>query len=112
MSSPITITPAAAKRIGELIAREQKPDQVLRFRVYILGGGCSGFQYGFGFEDELLEHDQIFPFANFALVVDEISLQYLQGATVNYLSDLMGNRFVVDNPNAKTTCGCGSSFSV
>lgn len=81
-------------------------------RVYITGGGCSGFQYGFKFDDKSIEGDSEVEKLGVKLVVDPMSYQYLIGATVDYLEDLQGSRFIIHNPNAKTTCGCGSSFSV
>ncbi len=80
-------------------------------RVYIEGGGCSGFQYGFEFEDDLQDDDTVVENNGVKLVVDPLSLQYLTGASIDYLEDLQGSRFVVSNPNASSTCGCGSSFS-
>ncbi len=100
----------AAKKVSDLI-KEEKNDQ-LKLRVYITGGGCSGFSYGFTFDDKYKEGDSGVVKDGVELVVDPMSYQYLVGATVDYLEDLQGSRFIIHNPNAKTTCGCGSSFSV
>ncbi len=107
---PVTLSDAAARKIRELIAEEGNPALVLR--VYISGGGCSGFQYGFSFDEGAQEDDLAVESGGVRVVIDPISLQYLQGATVDYRESLSGAQFVVSgNPNAKTTCGCGSSFS-
>ncbi len=100
----------AAKKVSDLI-KEEKNDK-LKLRVYITGGGCSGFSYGFTFDEEYKEGDSGVEKDGVELVVDPMSYQYLIGATVDYLEDLQGSRFIIHNPNAKTTCGCGSSFSV
>jgi iron-sulfur cluster insertion protein len=100
----------AATKVAMLI--EEEKNKKLKLRVYITGGGCSGFSYGFTFDDKLKEGDSSVAKAGVQLVVDPMSYQYLVGATVDYLEDLQGARFIIHNPNAKTTCGCGSSFSV
>jgi iron-sulfur cluster insertion protein len=100
----------AAKKVSLLIAEEKKPD--LKLRVYITGGGCSGFSYGFTFDEEIKEGDSYVETDGVSMLVDPMSYQYLAGATVDYLEDLQGARFIINNPNAKTTCGCGSSFSI
>nr|QSG30273.1 iron-sulfur cluster insertion protein ErpA [Actinobacillus pleuropneumoniae serovar 19] len=107
---PLTFTDAAAKKVKSLIEGEDNPN--LRLRVYITGGGCSGFQYGFTFDDQINEGDLTIENQNVGLVVDPMSLQYLIGGTVDYTEGLDGSRFVVNNPNATSTCGCGSSFSI
>lgn len=107
---PLQFTDAAAVKVKALIADEDNPE--LKLRVYITGGGCSGFQYGFTFDDKVNEDDLVIEKQGVALVVDPMSLQYLVGGSVDYTEGLEGSRFVVSNPNAKTTCGCGSSFSV
>lgn len=107
---PLDFTEAAAAKVGGLIEEEQNPD--LKLRVYITGGGCSGFSYGFTFDEELAEDDTVVTKGNVTLLVDSMSFQYLVGAKIDYLEDLQGARFVIENPNAATTCGCGSSFSV
>ena len=107
---PLQFTDAAAKKVKILIADEENPN--LRLRVYITCGGCSGFQYGFTFDDAINDGDMTIEKEGVALVVDPMSLQYLVGGCVDYTEGLEGSRFIVTNPNAKTTCGCGSSFSI
>jgi iron-sulfur cluster insertion protein len=107
--APIDFTAAAAAKVRELIREEGNP--ALKLRVYIQGGGCSGFQYGFEFDDQQSEDDLALVTDEVTLVVDPLSLQYLVGAQVDYTESLHGAQFVIRNPNAKTTCGCGSSFS-
>jgi len=106
----LTFTTAAAKKVGGMIEEEGNPN--LKLRVYIQGGGCSGFQYGFSFDEEINEGDEVVVTDGVTLVVDPMSLQYLEGAEVDYTEGLQGAQFIVRNPNATTTCGCGSSFSV
>ena len=108
--SSILLTNDAARKVGELITKER--DQSLMLRVYIEGGGCSGFQYGFELDAEENDDDTIVQNAGIKMVVDALSYQYLLGSEVDYKEDLMGARFIVSNPNASTTCGCGASFSV
>ncbi|MBE2897909.1 iron-sulfur cluster insertion protein ErpA [Pasteurellaceae bacterium TAE3-ERU1] len=107
---PLTFTDAAANKVKALIADEENPN--LKLRVYITGGGCSGFQYGFTFDEKVNDGDLTIEKNGVALVIDPMSLQYLIGGTVDYTEGLEGSRFIVDNPNATTTCGCGSSFSI
>lgn len=109
-SMPLIFTDAAAKKVKQLVLEEENPN--LRLRVYITGGGCSGFQYGFTFDEKLNEDDLQIEKEGVFLVVDPMSLQYLIGGTIDYTEGLQGSRFIVHNPNATTTCGCGSSFSV
>ena len=106
----LVFTPAAAAKVGELIRAEGNAD--LKLRVYIQGGGCSGFQYGFEFDENRAEDDVAVERDGVVLLVDPLSLQYLHGAEVDYSESLHGAQFVIRNPNAKTTCGCGSSFAV
>jgi len=108
--SPIIFTQAASRKAQELISDED--NAALKLRVYVTGGGCSGFQYGFTFDEKLAEDDLVIEKEGVSLVVDSLSFQYLAGSRVDYKEDLDGSRFVVDNPNATTTCGCGSSFSL
>ncbi len=108
--TPIIFTDSAAAKVAELLAEEENPD--LKLRVYITGGGCSGFQYGFTFDDEMAEDDTLIEKNGVQVLIDAMSLQYLKGAEIDYKDDLSGARFVIRNPNAKTTCGCGSSFAV
>ncbi|GBK57741.1 iron-sulfur cluster insertion protein [Edwardsiella piscicida] len=110
MAVPLQFTDAAANKVKSLIADEDNPN--LKLRVYITGGGCSGFQYGFTFDDKVNDGDMTIENQGAALVVDAMSLQYLVGGAVDYTEGLEGSRFIVNNPNAKTTCGCGSSFSI
>ncbi|MEJ6558541.1 MAG: iron-sulfur cluster insertion protein ErpA [Candidatus Thioglobus sp.] len=109
-SADIIFSDNAANKVSTLIKEEKNDD--LRLRVYITGGGCSGFSYGFTFDQEHKEGDSGVEKNGVQLVIDPMSYQYLIGATVDYLEDLQGSRFIIHNPNAKTTCGCGSSFSV
>lgn len=118
---PIVITEKAAHKIGELITEEENLQ--LKLRVFITGGGCSGFQYGFSFDETINEDDTLitkttvkkdagdYDPINVQLLVDPMSLVYLVGAEIDYKSDLTGEQFIIRNPNAKTTCGCGSSFA-
>ncbi|MEM1155749.1 MAG: iron-sulfur cluster insertion protein ErpA [Pseudomonadota bacterium] len=108
--SSINLSANAVKKVRELVAEEENP--ALKLRVYITGGGCSGFQYGFSFEEEAAEDDMAVERDGVTLVVDPMSFQYLAGSEVDYLEGLEGSRFVVNNPNAATTCGCGASFSI
>ena len=108
--APLLFTAAAAGKVRELIAEEGNPG--LKLRVYISGGGCSGFQYGFTFDEARAEDDFAVDKEGVTLLVDPLSLQYLAGAEIDYSESLSGAQFVIRNPNAKTTCGCGSSFSV
>ena len=105
--SYISISANAAKRVGQLMS-----DSDLGLRVYVEGGGCSGFQYGFQLEKEQQDDDVLIEKNGITLLVDSLSIQYLMGAQVDYIDDLIGARFFISNPNASTTCGCGSSFSI
>ena len=108
--TPIVFTNAAARKVHELIQEEDNPDLMLR--VFVSGGGCSGFQYGFTFDEKKEEGDSSVENHGVTLVVDPMSVQYLMGAEIDYKEDLQGAQFVIRNPNATTTCGCGSSFTV
>ena len=110
IESPLNFTDQAAAKVKTLIEDEGNPDLMLR--VYVTGGGCSGFQYGFTFEEAESDGDTRIVNDGVVLLVDPMSYQYLIGAEVDYKDDLEGARFVINNPNAQTTCGCGSSFSV
>ena len=110
MTTGVTFSDAAANKVRQLIAEEKNPD--LNLRIYISGGGCSGFQYGFSFDEKVGEGDVTIQNGDVMLVIDPMSYQYLVGAEVDYTEGLEGAQFVVNNPNATTTCGCGSSFSV
>jgi iron-sulfur cluster insertion protein len=107
---PLSFSDTAAARVKVLISEEENPE--LKLRVYITGGGCSGFQYGFTFDEAVNDGDTIIENDGVVLVVDPMSLQYLIGGVVDYTDGLEGSRFFVSNPNATTTCGCGASFSV
>ena len=109
LDAPLVFTEAAARKVAELIGEEG--NAALKLRVYISGGGCSGFQYGFSFDEEQAEDDLAVQKDGVTLLVDPLSLQYLLGAEVDYSESLNGAQFTIRNPNAKTTCGCGSSFS-
>jgi iron-sulfur cluster insertion protein len=109
MTNPIIFTDSAAHKVGELIAEEGNDN--LKLRVYVSGGGCSGFQYGFTFDEEINEDDTSIVNGGVTVLIDAMSIQYLTGAEIDYKEDLSGAQFVIRNPNATTTCGCGSSFS-
>ena len=106
----VVFTDAAAMKVDSLIKDEDNPN--LKLRVFIAGGGCSGFQYGFTFDENLQEGDTEVVNQGVTLLIDPMSIQYLFGAEIDYKEDLEGSQFVIRNPNAATTCGCGSSFSV
>ncbi len=106
----ITLNEGAVAKLKELIAEEGNPD--LKLRIFVQGGGCSGFQYGFTFDEEKNEDDFDVTVDGVSVLVDSMSSQYLQGATIKYTTDAMGSNFSIDNPQATTTCGCGSSFGV
>ena len=110
LDEPLLFSDAAASKVRELIAEENNPN--LKLRVYISGGGCSGFQYGFTFDEQRADDDLALVKDGVTLVVDPLSLQYLMGAEIDYAENLHGAQFVIRNPNAKTTCGCGSSFTM
>ena len=105
----IVFTDAAATKVSELIAEEENPN--LKLRVFISGGGCSGFQYGFTFDEDIEEGDSRVENQGVTLLIDPMSVQYLMGAEIDYKEDLQGAQFIIRNPNAQTTCGCGQSFS-
>jgi iron-sulfur cluster insertion protein len=106
----VEFTEAAAHRVLTLMQEEGRTD--LKLRVYVSGGGCSGFQYGFAFEEGAQEDDLQVARSGVVLLIDPLSLQYLRGAEIDYTDDAEGEQFVIRNPNAQTTCGCGSSFTV
>lgn len=107
--SPILFTDSAANKVKELIEEEGNPG--LKLRVFVTGGGCSGFQYGFTFDEEVAEDDTTMENNGVTLLIDPMSYQYLVGAEIDYSEGLEGSQFVIRNPNATSTCGCGSSFS-
>ncbi len=110
MPSPLLFSDSAASKVKELIEEENNPD--LKLRVFVSGGGCSGFQYGFTFEESVDEGDTQVENGGVTLLIDPTSYQYLVGAEIDYTEGLQGAQFVIRNPNATTTCGCGSSFSM
>ncbi len=109
MPSPLVFSDSAANKVRQLIDEEGNPE--LKLRVFVTGGGCSGFQYGFTFDEKIEDGDFCVENHGVQLLVDPMSAQYLMGAEIDYKEDLQGAQFVIRNPNAKTTCGCGSSFS-
>jgi len=106
----IIVSAAAARRIAEL--KKQEGAETAFLRISVSGGGCSGFQYGFSFDDQRLEGDAVFERDGVAAIVDEVSLELLDGAEIDFVEDMMGAAFQVKNPNAASSCGCGNSFSV
>jgi len=108
--APLVFTDAAAAKVKDLLIEEGNPD--LKLRVFVQGGGCSGFQYGFTFDEVINDDDTALDKDGVQLLVDPMSFQYLVGAEIDYKEDIEGAQFVIRNPNASTTCGCGSSFSV
>jgi iron-sulfur cluster assembly accessory protein len=107
--SSINLSASAVRKVQELVSEEE--NKALKLRVYITGGGCSGFQYGFSFDEDVAEDDTAIEEGGVTLLVDPMSFQYLVGSEVDYTEGLEGSRFIVNNPNATTTCGCGASFS-
>ena len=105
----LTVTEAAQAKITDILAEENNP--AIRLRMYVQGGGCSGMSYGFTLDEVQNEDDFEIPFSSSSVLVDAMSMQYVTGATIDYKDDLSGSQFVIKNPNAQTTCGCGSSFS-
>jgi iron-sulfur cluster insertion protein len=110
MPSPLVFTDSAASKVKDLIIEEGNPD--LKLRVFVTGGGCSGFQYGFTFDEIRNDDDTVMEKEGVMLLIDPMSYQYLVGAEIDYTEGLEGSQFVIRNPNATSTCGCGSSFSV
>jgi iron-sulfur cluster insertion protein len=106
----VTVTESAISKIADLLAEEGNPN--LKLRTFVQGGGCSGFQYGFTFDEETNEDDFEIVKPGVSILIDAMSMQYMTGAVIDYKEDLMGSSFVIQNPNAQSSCGCGSSFSV
>jgi iron-sulfur cluster insertion protein len=106
----LTITESAATRMAALLSEDNQSEQT-KVRVFVQGGGCSGMEYGFTFDDEKNEDDWEIPAGTSTVLIDSMSAQYLQSAEIDYVEDITGARFKINNPNAETTCGCGSSFS-
>lgn len=109
MEAPLVFTDAAASKVKQLI--EEEDNDQLKLRVFVSGGGCSGFQYGFTFDEDINDGDTSVENGGVTLLIDPMSFQYLAGAEIDYTEGLEGSQFVIRNPNATTTCGCGSSFS-
>lgn len=109
-SPSVTVTAAAARRIGQIMRDEGNPD--LKLRVTVSGGGCSGYQYGFALDDVRTEEDLVLERDGVAVLIDSVSLDFLRGAEIDFVDELMGQSFRINNPNATSKCGCGSSFSV
>ncbi len=110
INNHIKITKNAIKKIQNLILI--KKNKNLKLRIYIIGGGCSGFQYQFNFDENVNQNDILIDKKDVFLIIDPISLQYLNGGEIDYIENLEGSKFIVNNPNAKNTCGCGSSFNI
>ena len=106
----VEITESAISKVSELLAEENNPK--LKLRTFVQGGGCSGFQYGFTFDEETNEDDFVIERPGMTILIDAMSMQYMVGATIDYKEELMGSSFTIKNPNAESTCGCGSSFSI
>lgn len=106
----ITISDSARAKITELLNEEGNPN--LKLRTFVQGGGCSGFQYGFTFDEDQAEDDWAFELGPYKILVDSMSMTYLENAEIDYKDDISGSQFTIKNPNATTTCGCGSSFSI
>ncbi len=106
----VEVTDAAVHKVQTLLTEEENPD--LKLRVFVTGGGCSGFQYGFSFDEKTNDGDLLIKKDGVSVVIDPLSIQYLMGSKVDYTEGLQGARFIIENPNATTTCGCGSSFSI
>jgi len=106
----ISLTESALEKITDILAEENNP--AVKLRTFVQGGGCSGFSYGFTLDEEQNEDDFVIDNNGVVVLIDSMSMQYLQGATIDYKEELMGSNFTINNPNAQTTCGCGSSFSV
>jgi iron-sulfur cluster insertion protein len=108
-TNSITLTDSASARICNVMNANSELGS--RFRVYVTGGGCSGFQYGFKFDSDVAFDDDVIEFGNFSVLLDSMSYPYLYGSTLDFVENLSGSKFVINNPNAKTTCGCGESFT-
>jgi iron-sulfur cluster insertion protein len=106
----VTISESAIAKITDLLAEENNPN--IKLRTFVQGGGCSGFQYGFTFDEDQNEDDFVIEHPNLKVLIDAMSMQYMVGAVIDYKEDLQGSSFVINNPNAQSSCGCGSSFSV
>ena len=110
ISKSLNLTDSALSRISSVMNANK--DLGTKFRVYVTGGGCSGFQYGFKFDSEIAFDDDVIDFDNFSVLLDSMSYPYLFGSTLDFIEDLSGSKFIIKNPNAKTTCGCGESLTI
>ena len=110
LTQSIDLTDSAHARIENVM--DSNKELGSKFRVYVTGGGCSGFQYGFKFDSEVAFDDDVIEFDNFSILLDSMSYPYLFGSTLDFVEDLSGSKFVIENPNAQTTCGCGESFTI
>ncbi len=110
LTQSIDLTDSAHARIENVMNSNKELGS--KFRVYVTGGGCSGFQYGFKFDSDVAFDDDVIEFENFSVLLDSMSYPYLFGSTLDFIEDLSGSKFVINNPNAKTTCGCGESFTI
>ena len=110
ITTSIAVTDSACARIKS--AMDSNNELGSKFRIYVTGGGCSGFQYGFKFDSEVAFDDDVIEFDNFSVLLDSMSYPYLFGSTLDFVEDLSGSKFVIENPNAQTTCGCGESFTI
>ena len=110
LTQSIDLTDSAHARIENVMNSNKELGS--KFRVYVTGGGCSGFQYGFKFDSEVAFDDDVIEFDNFSVLLDSMSYPYLFGSTLDFVEDLSGSKFVIENPNAQTTCGCGESFTI
>ena len=110
LTQSIDLTDSAHARIEDVMNSNKELGS--KFRVYVTGGGCSGFQYGFKFDSEVAFDDDVIEFDNFSVLLDSMSYPYLFGSTLDFVEDLSGSKFVIENPNAQTTCGCGESFTI
>ena len=110
LSQSLTLTDSAMSRIANVMSANEELGT--KFRVYVTGGGCSGFQYGFKFDSVTAFDDDVIDFDNFSVLLDSMSYPYLYGSTLDFVEDLSGSKFIIKNPNAKTTCGCGESFTI
>ncbi len=110
VDDPIRFSDSAASKVRTLI--EEEGNEALKLRVFVTGGGCSGFSYGFTFDEEVAEEDTAVVNRGITLLVDSLSIQYLTGSEIDYREDLQGSQFLVNNPNASSTCGCGNSFAI
>ncbi|WP_343377769.1 iron-sulfur cluster insertion protein ErpA [Buchnera aphidicola (Formosaphis micheliae)] len=110
LMSPLHVSSSVVKKIKKIMQHDKNPN--LKLRIYITGGGCSGFQYGFNFDEKINKNDFIIDKQNISIIIDPISLQYLIGGKIDYKENIEGSKFIISNPNVKNTCGCGLSFNM